>query len=769
MITKILEIKNLGVFKDFKWNKNPKLQEFKEKNIIYGWNYSGKTTLSRIFSSLRDKTIHEDYEDASFILKTDTEQFNSENIEDNTFNVIVFNKEYVNSKITWDSKSKFGEPIAFDVGENVEIRSEIESLAGLISRAEEKKKLYQPDITIFEEYEKWRFTQKAKDIRQIISNNSIPFDKRHFKNILKTLSKETIEDFIINNKKEIEKLIKIANSRNDFSKIQEIVFSPNYEELKEKTSNVLKEEPPKDIIIGILEKNKELYDWVNRGLEFEENNEICSFCGNPIKPDRIRKLNDYFSNESKELRNKIEELRKEIEVEKLAIKELQIPKSKNDFTEKVRDDIEIKLSNFSSNKRDYIFALSELLRELKRKEDGNIFNYLKLKDIKYDTKKVLLNWINETNDLIKEHNKFIEDFVTIRDDARDRLKKHLIVEFLKSENYFEKREKAEKAKKCINLYTRFIKKKYDLFKEKQDSLKTITKGKDELNKYIQKFLNRRDINIEVNEDDKFLLLRKSKPAKNLSEGEKTAIAFSYFLVEFESRGIDEMRKTIIFIDDPISSLDTNHIAQVYSLINTYFFRKNIEPEKPDKVINCFKQLFISTHNFEFFSFLKDSSNLKKRKKITDESGNKKEIPNCGYFLIQKVNEENSIINELPKALKQYKSEYIYLFSLIYKYYQDILNGNETFDILIPNALRRFLEIYTLMKVPNESDSVENRISYLVDDINQFKLLNHFSHFTTFEKATRYDELMMVLPDATKELIKLLELDPKHYESLKKAI
>ncbi|MBU2973193.1 AAA family ATPase [Zobellia sp. B3R18] len=28
--------------------------------MIYGWNYSGKTTLSRIFCSLSDKSIHRD-------------------------------------------------------------------------------------------------------------------------------------------------------------------------------------------------------------------------------------------------------------------------------------------------------------------------------------------------------------------------------------------------------------------------------------------------------------------------------------------------------------------------------------------------------------------------------------------------------------------------------------------------------------------------------------------------------------------------------------
>jgi len=74
-----------------------------------------------------------------------------------------------------------------------------------------------------------------------------------------------------------------------------------------------------------------------------------------------------------------------------------------------------------------------------------------------------------------------------------------------------------------------------------------------------------------------------------------------------------------------------------------------------------------------------------------------------------------------------------------------------------------------MKIPNEPDSVERRISHLVDDVNQYKILNHFSHFTTFEKATKHDELMMVLPEACKELISLLENDPKHYESLKKSI
>lgn len=57
MILRLTSIDQFGVLDDFKWNRDNKLQDFKEKNIIYGWNYSGKTTLSRLFSSLKEKNF----------------------------------------------------------------------------------------------------------------------------------------------------------------------------------------------------------------------------------------------------------------------------------------------------------------------------------------------------------------------------------------------------------------------------------------------------------------------------------------------------------------------------------------------------------------------------------------------------------------------------------------------------------------------------------------------------------------------------------------
>jgi len=44
MIDRINRIKDFGLFEDFKWSSD--ILGFRQYNLIYGWNYSGKTMLS---------------------------------------------------------------------------------------------------------------------------------------------------------------------------------------------------------------------------------------------------------------------------------------------------------------------------------------------------------------------------------------------------------------------------------------------------------------------------------------------------------------------------------------------------------------------------------------------------------------------------------------------------------------------------------------------------------------------------------------------------
>ena len=64
MIKKI-NINNLGLFKSFNWDSirdhGNNVVNLKRENIIYGRNYSGKTTLSRIIRALETKEISSKY------------------------------------------------------------------------------------------------------------------------------------------------------------------------------------------------------------------------------------------------------------------------------------------------------------------------------------------------------------------------------------------------------------------------------------------------------------------------------------------------------------------------------------------------------------------------------------------------------------------------------------------------------------------------------------------------------------------------------------
>ncbi|MGC6409018.1 AAA family ATPase, partial [Bisgaard Taxon 45] len=56
-IKKFDYIRNLAVFRNFSWDTNLRdkgnnIINFSNINIIYGRNYSGKTTLSRVFRAL---------------------------------------------------------------------------------------------------------------------------------------------------------------------------------------------------------------------------------------------------------------------------------------------------------------------------------------------------------------------------------------------------------------------------------------------------------------------------------------------------------------------------------------------------------------------------------------------------------------------------------------------------------------------------------------------------------------------------------------------
>jgi wobble nucleotide-excising tRNase len=105
MITKIDNIKNMAVFQEFRWSSSLRdggnnIAEFKKINILYGRNYSGKTTLSRIFRALETGSISEKYSSPEFQLVFNGGSTTSQNSLNNHGQVVrVFNEDFVRDNL----------------------------------------------------------------------------------------------------------------------------------------------------------------------------------------------------------------------------------------------------------------------------------------------------------------------------------------------------------------------------------------------------------------------------------------------------------------------------------------------------------------------------------------------------------------------------------------------------------------------------------------------------------------------------------------------
>lgn len=771
MVQRFVKITDFGVYDLFEWGKVSGLQDFNDKNIIYGWNYSGKTTLSRIFKSLKDRKLHSDFENGKFKVKTEKGEFDSVSLDDFPYDIEVFNSEYIRENLRWEFDENIN-AISFEVGESVKVKEQIKeceerikSINGdeLLIGEKHKHLAVVQELNAFDD----KFTKEAKRIKNDAFSSLIEFRKDHLRKVLTTVIGD-LDSNIISSHEELARLAVAVKIEKANAPIDQVTFSSKYALIYKNSTTALRREPKKEEVIKCLETIDSFY-WAKKGLELHDVGDTCKFCGSDLKSERIDKLIAYFSNEVGVLRQRIQEILLAIETELQVLDSINLPNSINDFNEGFKYLFEKAKAFFDDKREEYKKALFSIKDQLIIKQEMSLYTAVELA-ASSDIGSELTAMVDDINDIIKKNNLFVENFEKELEIERDKYKKHLVASYLRTENYSAVFKKAEHAQSEVAKLDDEVLGLKDKIQELEAEINKISLGCVELNSFIRTFLNRDDISIVVNDEKNgFNLKRGNVLAKNLSEGEKSAIAFSYFLVHLESLfKAGKLLDKIIFIDDPISSLDTNHIAKIYSIINSFFFRQGLDPADPNKVVNCFKQLFISTHNFEFFSFLKDSHRLKRKKKvIKDEKVT--EIPSVEYYFVKKIGLTSSTLTPLPQSLRKYKSEYVLLFSQIFSFYAAGCDISSDHFILMPNAIRRFLEMYTLMKIPHIADELDNRLNELVGDAVQIKFLHHFSHFTSFEKILKYDDLIAILPDATNELISILERDPTHFQSLKRSI
>lgn len=168
--------------------------------------------------------------------------------------------------------------------------------------------------------------------------------------------------------------------------------------------------------------------------------------------------------------------------------------------------------------------------------------------------------------------------------------------------------------------------------------------------------------------------------KSLSEGEKNFIAFLYFYqLCLGTNNIDEStRKKIIVIDDPVSSLDSQVLFIVNSLIQQLIARKgSSKPERKEFKNNFLVQVFILTHNIYFFKEVSLDNNRTCIDRV--------------FYKISKINN----ISKIEAEIKPLLNDYSLLWDSLNKMKINIVTSptDKSHNISIANTMRRVLESY----------------------------------------------------------------------------
>ena len=238
----------------------------------------------------------------------------------------------------------------------------------------------------------------------------------------------------------------------------------------------------------------------------------------------------------------------------------------------------------------------------------------------------------------------------------------------------------------------------------------------------------------------------------------------------ESKGKD----LIIYIDDPISSLDSNHIFFMFSLIESLLTKPIRTAGGPNQY--RYKQLFISTHNLDFLKYLKRLSIPSK--KIPAGDNKTKSVNDYEQFMIERNGAASNIL-PMPSYLKDYVTEFHYLFHQIYKCKnQEAAQISHEPFFGFGNNLRKFLEAFLFFKFPyhdDKNDAFERIKKFFGEEEDTAialvnRLSNEFSHLAEVpDRGFKPVEIPEIARVANYVLDKIYAADKVQYNALLKSI
>ncbi|KQP07134.1 hypothetical protein ASF45_34015 [Pseudorhodoferax sp. Leaf265] len=469
-----------------------------------------------------------------------------------------------------------------------------------------------------------------------------------------------------------------------------------------------------------------LANWVRDGRTLHVGRDCCAFCRQPLPADLTETLDKHFNEESERLLRQIQRFLQDCESERARVLAIALPEKTRVYS-LFQTNLEEVGQKLETARTSYERALEELSK-VARERAENIFSARDLTSVVSESEMGIGVVLEEANTLIRLSNEHTAQIGATQQQLREELRLREVATFVatlgvdevKAEiaQHQQNAEALAKEREALEVEGKKLRAKMEAL---QAQLRDEKRGAERVNQYLGHSLGGTSLRLQAEEEDgkatyRFRVMRGEQAAFNLSEGECSLVAFCYYLARLDDAQTYGT-KPIIYIDDPISSLDSNHIFFIFSLIESFIAKPQVGSDgvalkdANGKPVHRYEQLFISTHNLDFLKYLK---------RLTAPE-------QVERFLVSRKATTSSI-SLMPKYLKSYITELNYLFAEIHTCTDDANSAASYHSFYnFGNNLRKFLEAFLFFKYPSVMPGDKRLKLFFGKDLSAVAFLNRLTN------------------------------------------
>jgi len=669
-------------------------------NLIYGFNGSGKSTLSRLFASLeagkRDVKLPND---CSFEIELDDGTIHSApaSLSGIEKRVCVFNADFIERSLHWAEGR--ASSIFYISEEQAELASELRAAQSQIPIRAEARAAQEKVLSASEKAVKSYRTERAHLISNALHLGNRRYEALQFQKDFLNLrydSRSILTD------EDLRARIAIAQKSEPLSAIASIDIDASGMEALVESARSYADLSFGKVVLDELEKHPSMVPWLKSGHDYHATHDldVCLLCGGEFSESRKAVLAAALDDGISKLLSDLLIAQKRA----IAMRDIEAAVRASWPTTSALDvSVQAAYGPAKNALNDAYVAVCALIRESVRiiterlvKPTVLVAHALPKPAKVAGAFAALRGALAEVNDLVARHDDLIRDFEKRQEDARTEIKKHFLAEG--SGEYKLLCDTLAEAETALNAVEAEIAALRERVSELSAKVRTHGPAAGKITKLIHAYLGHGELKISM-ASERYELHRHGKiVAGPPSEGEKTAIAISYFLSTLEADG-RAIKDLIVVVDDPISSLDTKAMNYACSLILSR--------------LSGAGQLFVLTHNQHCMNEFRKAW----IKRAYPEDGR---AATAGLFFLDVRMPEASTrrlsqIIEMPKHLRSYDSEYHFLCSKSLEF-EAAGSGHSDSWFMMPNVIRRILEVFLAFKAPG-THSLKEKLMNLVKNLD----------------------------------------------------